>query len=172
VRLVLLLLVSITVFKGENAVSTIDVHIPAEAEAPSLRAVKPASFFSAKFRRPLADNKFRKQLAAIITLAKVHEENGLPIGHTHYANLLSEAGKLRDAYCARWNTTPHDVEMRMPALATLRRLAMPAVEIGGIRKLSPVTISIVGLLLSPILLGIWCGLFGSAVHLIHWMFGG
>ena len=64
-------------------------------------------------------------VASLVEAARGHEANGLPAGSPVYSVLSSEATKLCDAYCQRWEIDPIHVAVELPALDTLHKLATP-----------------------------------------------
>ena len=125
----------------------------------------------AGFRRDRARNKLQRTLARIIQISQDHEANGVPSGDPIYQSLHSKALALCHGYFDEWHLNRDNIEIEIPCMRQLRLAAHPEVTVTA-RKAPVAILGLVAIVVLPLIVGAWCGLFGVGHHWIMHLFGG
>src|ERR1017187_9649879 len=125
----------------------------------------------AGFRRDRARNKLQRTLARIIQISQDHESNGVPSGDPIYQSLHSKALALCHWYFDEWHLNRDNIEIEIPCMRQLRLAAHPKATVTA-RKAPVAILGLVAIVVLPLIVGAWCGLFGVGQRWIMHLFGG
>ena len=125
----------------------------------------------ASWCRDRARNKLQRTLARIIQISQDHESNGVPSGDPIYQSLHSKALELCHGYFDEWHLNRDNIEIEIPCMRQLRLAAHPEATVTA-RKAPVAILGLVAIVVLPLIVGVWCGLFGVGHHWIMHLFGG
>ena len=125
----------------------------------------------AGWRRDRDRNKLQRTLARIIQISQDHESNGVPSGDPIYQSLHSKALALCHGYFDEWHLNRDNIEIEIPCMRQLRLAAHPKATVTA-RKAPVAILGLVAIVVLPLIVGAWCGLFGVGQRWIMHLFGG
>lgn len=134
---------------------------------------KSPGFISRKIKQGVTEWDRRslvQGLSKILNMARGHESSGTPSGHEYYQRLYKEADDLVGAYSIKHSIERTKLDAQLPAMLVLHKLAYPAKSGNASKFSTPALAAIV--ILVPIILGLWTGLFEVGYHWITFHFGG
>jgi hypothetical protein len=120
--------------------------------------------------RDRARNKLQRTLARIIQLSQDHEANGVKPGDHIYQHLYNKALALCHGYFDTWHLNRDHIEIEIPCMRQLRLAAYP--EASAVTGSSRVFFGFLAVIVLPMVIGVWTGLFGIGQRWIMHLFGG
>jgi hypothetical protein len=120
--------------------------------------------------RDRARNKMQRTLARIIQISQDHEANGVKPGDRIYQHLYSKALALCHGYFDTWHLNRDHIEIEIPCMRQLRLAAYP--EASTVTGSSRVFFGFLAVIVLPLVIGVWTGLFGIGQRWIMHLFGG
>ena len=120
--------------------------------------------------RDRARNKLQRTLARIIQISQDHEANGVKPGDHIYQHLYNKALALCHGYFDTWHLNRDHIEIEIPCMRQLRLAAYP--EASAVTGSSRVFFGFLAVIVLPMVIGVWTGLFGIGQRWIMHLFGG
>ena len=120
--------------------------------------------------RDRARNKLLRSLVRVIQITQDHEANGVKPGDPIFQHLYNKALALCHGYFDTWHLNRDHIEIEIPCMRQLRLAAKP--EASEITSSSRVFFGIIAVVVLPLIIGAWTGLFAASQHWIVRLFGG
>src|ERR1035438_7110153 len=145
--------------------------VPQEVAAPEPEPILDTQLgWWASWLRDRARNKLQRTLARIIQISQDHESNGVPSGDPIYQSLHGKALALCHGYFDEWHLNRDNIEIEIPCMRQLRLSAYP--EASAVTGSSRVFFGFLAVIVLPLVIGVWTGLFGIGQRWIMHLFGG
>jgi hypothetical protein len=122
----------------------------------------------ASWCRDRARNRLQRALARIIQISQDHEANKVPSGDPIYQHLYAKALNLCQVHFDTWHLNRGHIEIEIPCMRQLRLAAHPEAAV----RTPAAFLGLVAIVVLPLIVGAWCGLFGVGQRWIIHLFGG